>query len=145
LNYADALRRFGDEPGAEKMLRDGLVIDAGNAALRHSLGLLLARTERSDEGLEELRQAARLAPDNARFAYVAGIALHSLGQTDDALRLLSDAHERFAGNFDIAWALATMLRDSGDVAGARKIANELAAQRPDDANIQALLASLNAA
>jgi tetratricopeptide (TPR) repeat protein len=145
LNYADALRRFGDEQGAEKMLHDGLEMDAANADLRHSLGLLLVRTERSDEGLEELRKAAQLAPDNARYAYVAGIALHSLGQTDGALRLLTDAHEQFVGDFDIAWALATMLRDSGDTAGARRVASELAGQRPDDANVKALLASLNAA
>ncbi len=145
LNYADALRRFGDEQGAEKMLHDGLEMDAANADLRHSLGLLLVRTERSDEGLEELRKAAQLAPDNARYAYVAGIALHSLGQTDNALRLLTAAHEQFVGNFDIAWALATMLRDSGDAAGARRVASELAGQRPDDANVKALLASLNAA
>jgi len=145
MNYADALRRFGDEPGAEKMLRDGLAMDAANADLRHSLGLLLVRTARSDEGLEELHKAAQLAPENARYAYVAGIALHSLGQTDNALRLLADAHQQFAGDFDIAWALATMLRDSGDTAGARKVAGELAVQRPDDANVKALLVSLNAA
>lgn len=145
LNYADALRRFGDEPGAEKILRDGLATDAANADLRHSLGLLLVRTERANEGLAELRQATELAPDNARFAYVAGIALHSLGQTANALRLLTAAHEQFASDFDIAWALATMLRDSGDVAGARKIATRLAAQRPDDTNVKSLLASLGAA
>ena len=145
LNYADALRRFGDEQAAEKMLRDGLETDAENADLRHALGLLLVRTERTDEGLEELQKATELAPDNARYAYVAGVALHSLGQTDAALQLLSDAHEQFAGDFDISWALATMLRDSGDTAAARRVASELAAQRPDDANVMALLASLNAA
>jgi Flp pilus assembly protein TadD len=105
----------------------------------------LVRTERSDEGLRELSLATELAPENARFAYVAAIALHSLGQTDAALRLLVDAHHRFAGDFDIAWALATMLRDSGDVAGARKIADELAQQRPDDSNVQTLLLLLTAA
>lgn len=145
LNYADALRRFGDEAGAEEMLRDGLAIDAGNANFRHSLGLLLVRTERSDEGLAELLQAAKQAPDNPRYAYVAGVALHSLGQTDAALQQLQDAHERFGGDFDIAWALATMLRESGDTAGARKVATDLAEQRPDDADVQALLASLSAA
>lgn len=145
LNYADGLRRFGDESGAEKLLRDGLVLDSDNAELRHSLGLLLVRTERSDEGLAELRQASALAPGNARFAYVAGIALHSLGHTDDALRVLRNAHETFTGDFDIAWALATMLRDNGDTAGARKVAGELARQRPGDANVKALLGSLNAA
>ena len=145
LNYADALRRFGDEQGAEEMLLDGLAINVESADLHHSLGLLLVRTERSDEGLRELWLATELAPENARFAYVAAIALNSLGQPDAALRLLNDAHQRFAGDFDIAWALATMLRDSGDVAGARKIANELAEQRPDDTNVQTLLLLLTAA
>ena len=145
LNYADALRRFGDEPAAEKILRDGLAIDSANADLRHSLGLLLTRTDRPDEGLTELRKATELAPENARFAYVFGIALHSLGQTDSAMLFLTDAYEQFSGDFDIAWALATMLRDNGETARAREIVSELAAQRPHDANVMALLASLNAA
>ncbi len=145
LNFADALRRFGDEAGAETLLRDGVTMDAANADLRHALGLLLVRTERSDEGLQELRQATELAPENARFAYVTGIALHSLRQTEAALELLADAHKQFAGDFDIAWALATMLRDNGDRLGARKIADELARRRPDDTSVKALLASLDAA
>jgi tetratricopeptide (TPR) repeat protein len=145
LNYVDALRRFGDEPAAEKILRDGLAIDSENAELRHSLGLLLVRTDRHDEGLAELRRATELAPENARFAYVVGIALHSLEETDSAIRFLTDAHEKFPGDFDISWALATMLRDNGETARAREIVSKLAAQRPNDANVMALLASLNAA
>jgi Flp pilus assembly protein TadD/formate-dependent nitrite reductase cytochrome c552 subunit len=143
LNFADALRRFGDEAGAEALLRDGLASDGDSADLHHSLGLLLVRTERADEGLAELREAARAAPENPRYVYVAGVALHSLGQTDEALALLQQAHERFQQDLDIAWALATMLRDNGDTAGARKIIDEIAAQRPDDPNVAALRDSLN--
>ena len=47
LNYADALRRFGDEPAAERLLRDGLQMNDADAGLHHSLGLLLVRTDRS--------------------------------------------------------------------------------------------------
>jgi len=142
LNYADALRRAGDEKGAETLLRAGLEQDSDSADLRHSLGLLLVRTERSDAGLAELREAARLAPENARYAYVLAIALNSLGQSDTAIATLRDARVRFPGDFDIAWALTTLLRDAGDIAAAREVAVELAAQRPGDENVTRLLESL---
>jgi tetratricopeptide (TPR) repeat protein len=145
LNYADALRRFGDEPAAERLLRDGLQMNDEDAGLHHSLGLLLVRTDRSDEGLQELQAAARLAPENPRYIYVVAIALNSSGQAAAAVRTLQDAHEDFPGNFDIAWALATLLRDQGETAAARAVAEKLAQQRPDDPNVRALLQSLNAA
>lgn len=142
LNYADALRRTGDEESAEALLREGLDQNSDSADLRHSLGLLLVRTERSEAGLVELREAAILAPENARYAYVLAIALNSLGQSDAAIETLRDARARFSGDFDIAWALATLLRDTGDTAAAREIAVELAQQRPGDANVKTLLESL---
>ena len=142
LNYADALRRFGDEAGAEELLRDGLALHSDNAEMHHSLGLLLVRTERSDEGLAELRAAADLATDNARFAYVEGIALNSLGQAEAAIQSLQAAHEHFAGDFDIAWALATMLRDQGETTAAIAIVDELAVLRPGDTNIESLRDSI---
>jgi tetratricopeptide (TPR) repeat protein len=138
LNYADARRRFGDEAGAEELLRDGLALDDTSADLHHSLGLLLVRTERSDEGLSELRQAAQLAPENQRFAYVEGIALNSLGQTDAALIVMQQAHLRFAGDFDIAWALATLLRDHGDTDAAKAVVDSLEEHHPGDIRIQSL-------
>lgn len=142
LNYADALRRAGDEDGAEALLREGLAQDEQSADLRHSLGLLLVRTERPDAGLIELEEAARLAPENPRYTYVLAIALNSLGQPDAAIATLRDARARFVGDFDIAWALATLLRDTGNLEGAREIAVELAGQRPGDANVKMLLESL---
>jgi tetratricopeptide (TPR) repeat protein len=144
LNYADALRRSGDEAAAESLLRDGLAVHGRDADLRHSLGLLLVRTNRPADGLVELQAAAELAPENARYAYVAGIALSSLGQTEAAIVTLTSAREQFPGDFDIAWALATLLRDNGNTAAARKIAVELAKRRPADTNVRMLLDSLSA-
>ncbi len=142
LNYADALRRFGDEQGAERLLREGLVLNEADAGLRHSLGLLLVRAGQADEGLAELSEAARLSPQNARFAYVEGIALNSLGQADKAIEVLEEANRRIGRDFDIAWAQATTLRDRGDAARAREVAQVLARDRPDDPNVAALLESL---
>jgi Flp pilus assembly protein TadD len=56
--------------------------------------------------------------------------------------VLREARQRFSQDFDISWALATMSRDSGDIAAAREIVDELARQWPADANVRALRDSL---
>jgi Tfp pilus assembly protein PilF len=61
------------------------------AVVRHSRGLLLVRAERREEALVELRVAAELAPEVARFVYVYAVALNSLGDPEEALRVLEEA------------------------------------------------------
>jgi len=143
-NLADLLRRLGEEGRAQDVLREGLDLNASNAALRHALGLSLVRSGEPEAALAELRQAAEIEPDNPRFVYVLGIALNSLGQQPEALRVLRGAHGRFDGHFDIAMVLATMLRDRGDQDGALDIAYTLARRHPEHQNVLALLRSLNA-
>ncbi len=89
-----------------------------------------------------MRRAYELEPTNPRFVFVYGVALNSLGLKDDALTLLHDARQQFPSDFDIAWALATMLRDAGNVDGARSVAAELAKQFPENASVNALQTSL---
>ena len=143
-NLADILRRMGEEGRAEDVLREGLVLDTTNAALRHALGLSLVRSGESDAALAELRQAAEFAPDNARYVFVLAVALNSLGQQPEAVQVLRDAYGRFDGNFDIAMVLATVLRDSGDQDGALEIAYTLARRHPENQNVLGLLRSLGA-
>ena len=143
-NLADTLRRLGEEGRAEDLLREGLALDENNAALRHALGLSLVRSGEPEAALGELGRAAELAPDNPRFAYVFGIALNSMDQQAEAVRVLSVARARFDGDFEIAMALATILRDSGDQEGALEIAYMLARRHPEDQNVVALLRSLQA-
>ena len=109
-NLADTLRRLGEEGRAEDLLREGLALDEGNAALHHALGLSMVRSGQPEAALTELRRAAELAPDNPRFVYVLGIALNSMDQQAEALRVLRDARARFDGDFEIAMVLATILR-----------------------------------
>ena len=144
INLADTLRRAGEESRAEELLREGLLLDDTSAALHHSLGLSLVRSGEPESALSQLRQAAELAPDNPRFTYVLAIALNSTGRPEEAVRVLSDAHARFDGDFDIAMALATILRDSGDHDGALEIAYSLARRHPENQGVVALLRSLQA-
>jgi tetratricopeptide (TPR) repeat protein len=143
-NLADILRRMGEEGRAEELLRQGLALDASNAALHHALGLSLVRSGDSEAALFALQKAMEFAPDNARHAYVYGVALNSLGRAQEAIEVLRDARGRFDGNVDIAMVLATILRDSGDTDGALEIAYTLARRHPEDQNVIALLRSLGA-
>jgi Tfp pilus assembly protein PilF len=61
------------------------------AIVRHSRGLLLVRANRHDEALDELREAAELAPESARFVYVYAVALNSLGDPAAARQVLEEA------------------------------------------------------
>ena len=132
----------GNLDTAERYLRHAVRLDAKYAPARHSLGLFLVRSGRHNEALAELEMAATLDPEASRFTYVYGVALNSLGQPDAAIDVLSKAHEKFVDDFDIGWALATILRDNGDREQARRIAVRLLEVYPGNANVIALRDSL---
>jgi Flp pilus assembly protein TadD len=73
---------------------------------------------------------------------VYGVALNSLGQPEAAIDILGSAYAKFADDFDIGWALATILRDSGDTERARRIAMQLLEAYPGNASVIALRDSL---
>jgi tetratricopeptide (TPR) repeat protein len=143
-NLADATRARGDEAAAVAILRAALLRLPGNAELHHASGLALVRSGDLPAALAELKEAATLAPDSARFAYVYGVALNSAGQVPRALDVLSAASRRHAADRDILLALATINRDAGRIAEARKYAERLAAGDPEDASAAALLKELTA-
>lgn len=106
--YRAAQRAVGSRPEAHAALAQ-FEADLGNIELalehsaravsmapdlalaRHSRGLLLVRAGRHDDALQELALAAELAPEMARFVYVYAVALNSLGQPGEALRVLEQA------------------------------------------------------
>lgn len=141
-NLADLYRRLDRDSDAETLLREGIDLRPDDAALHHSLGLLLVRRDKQQEGLDELKRAARLQETNARYLYVYAVALNSLDQSDAAVNLLMRGKDDFPADFDIRWALATILRDQGKIEAAREIAVGLAARFPDMQPVQDLLQSL---
>jgi predicted Zn-dependent protease len=110
--------------------------------LHHSLGLILVRADQHDAALPELAAAASLQPDEPRFVYVYAVALNSLGRAAEAIALLQDATQRFPADFDMHWALATMLRDQGRLDEATEVATRLAEIYPQVEAVQDLLQSL---
>jgi predicted CXXCH cytochrome family protein len=142
VNLADALRQLGREPEAEKVLRQGLAALPRDADLHHSLGLLLTRNGDKSAALYEFVEAAKLAPDNARYAYVHAIAVDSAGKREQALVLLRSANKRHPNDLDILGALLSMSRETGDRQAALRYAKQLAEMLPDNPDLSRLIADL---
>ena len=82
INLADLYRQLGRDGEGESVLRTAIAASPRDAGLHHALGLTLVRLKRPDEALAELRRAAELEPDRARYAYVYAVALHSAGRAE---------------------------------------------------------------
>jgi predicted CXXCH cytochrome family protein len=141
-NLADLQRMRGGEDEAERILRRGLAAAPNSADLRHALGLALVRKNERGAALVELAEAAKLAPDNAHYAYVHAVALDSAGRREEALGILQSTRQRHPGNIEILVALITMNKDAGDLAAARVFARELSGVLPDNLDVRRLVEGL---
>lgn len=143
VNLADLYRQTGRNDEAATTLRAGLAAAPGNAALHHALGLALVRAKATpDEAIDALAKAADLAPDNARYGYVHGVALHSYGRLADAIAALRRVTERHPGDRETLAALVGFEQEAGDPAAALKHAELLSAIMPEDATLRRLIEEL---
>ena len=142
VNLADLYRARGDEPGAERLLREGLRAVSDEPNLHHALGLSLARSGRVEEARASLARAAELAPEQPRFAYAHAVALHSSGSVDAAVEVLEAALRRHPADYDLLFALATFHRDAGRRDAARAAARRLREAHPGDPTAERLHRSL---
>ncbi|HTO79974.1 MAG TPA: multiheme c-type cytochrome, partial [Methylocystis sp.] len=138
---AEIARASGDEAGAETLLRKALVKNPEAGALHHALGLSLIRQRRAAEALAELAEGAKRAPENPRFAYVYGVALHDLGEREKALTTLREALLRFPNDGDILYALASYELEAKDEALAIARLETLLRLEPENEKARALLRS----
>jgi tetratricopeptide (TPR) repeat protein len=143
INLSDLQREQGKEPDAERTLREGLSMMPNDPMLHHALGLSLARTGRPAEAVVELKRASELSAE-ARFSYAYAVAMHSSGKIDEAIAILERARTRHPRDRDVLFALATFHRDAGRTVKALEYAEQLGRFSPDDAEAQALIASLRA-
>ena len=86
--------------------------------------------------------AATLDPENPRYAYVHGVALHSLGRTDEALATLARADVAHPYDVEILSALVSLTLEARKPADARAYARRLAEALPEDPEVSRLLARL---
>lgn len=125
VNLADLYRQQGRDDKGEGLLRAGIEAVPSDAGMKHALGLLLVRQQRLDDALPVLREAAIMATDQPRYAYVYALGLQGAGEVPRALDVLARANERHPGNRGILEALASMHRDRGDSELAQRYVEEL--------------------
>lgn len=144
VNLAELYRVRGRDDAAEASLREALARVPNDSALRYALGLVLVRSRRMPEALEQLAGAAHDGADDARRGYVYAIALHDTGDTHGARRELERVLVHHPDDRDSLVALVTYLREAGDLHGALRFAEQLEALEPNDPTIRALRGQLAA-
>jgi predicted CXXCH cytochrome family protein len=132
INLADLYRSLGREEDGENTLRAAISASPQDAGLHHARGLALIRLNRRDEALEELGKATELAPDQARYAYVYAVGLHSSGHNTEAMTVLKDSLTRHPADRDTLLALISFNRDAGEFATALEYAEQLAKIEPEN-------------
>ena len=142
INLADLFRQLGRESEGESVLRTALTTSPRDAGLHHSLGLILVRLKRVDDAIGDLGLAAELEPDRARYAYVYAVALHSAGHVQQSVAVLKQSLARHPRDRDTLLALISFYRDTGDVASALAVAQQLALVVPEDHNVARLIQEL---
>ena len=145
VNLADLYRARGTESEAEAVLRQGLVNLPRAAQLHHALGLTLVRQKRHADALREFEQAAKLAPDNARYAYVYAVSLADAGRSKETLRVLVGELKTHPNDRDLLFGLAQYSAAAGDRAAARDYAKRLTELDPENTEFAQLAASLSKA
>jgi len=142
VNLADLYGQLGKDIEGETVLRATLALAPDDSGLHHALGLVLVRLKRPDQALEELHRATELDPDQARYAYVYGVGLHSAGRGEDAVATLKENLTRHPGDRDTLLALISFSRDAGDISTALNYAERLAKIEPTNSELRALVESL---
>ncbi|MFO1414961.1 MAG: tetratricopeptide repeat protein [Burkholderiales bacterium] len=141
VNLADLQRATGNEAQAQATLRAGIARNPKAAPLHYALGLALVRQKDIPGALRELALATKLAPDDARYAYVYAVALHDSGKPQDALKVLRAALAKQPYDREILAALA-QFSAAGDRAAAQGYAKTLVALEPENPGYARLAASL---
>ena len=139
VTLADLYRATGRDGEGEPVLRALLGRLPSAAAAHHALGLWLVRAGRRKEALDQLKQAADLAPSDAHFAYVYAVALSGQGDRAGAMDVLRGALERNPYDRESLYAAASFENEAGDADEARRYANRLATLEPEDPNIRAFV------
>jgi len=145
IALAELRRSQGQESGAETTLRSALERNPNSAPLLHALGLSLVRQKRTEEALKNLSEAAKLAPETPRFAYVAAVALHDTGKPTEATQVLATALAHHPYDRQVLYALTAYELQSGQFESALSRANLLHELEPEDQQVNQLLAAIRQA
>jgi tetratricopeptide (TPR) repeat protein len=131
VNLAE-LQRQSNETLAEQTLRRGLAAVPGNADLLYALGLSVYRQKRTTEAVTLLADAAKAAPEVARYPFAYALALEAQGKEAEALRVIDAALVRHPDNRELLDAGLGVAQKAADVDRARGYVRRLLTIAPTD-------------
>jgi tetratricopeptide (TPR) repeat protein len=143
LNLADQLRGQNRDGEARELMLQVLEFAPDNGATLHSLGLLETRSGTPEKALEYLGRAAELETVGSRHRFVYAIALHDLGQPQEAVVQLQSLLRQLPRSEDVLLALANYSAELGQRDKARAYAKKLTEISPRNPGYQELYQGLS--
>jgi predicted CXXCH cytochrome family protein len=142
LNLADLLRALGREDEARRQLLAALEVAPDNGNALHALGLLETRNNNPAKALDYLGRAAAQESEGTRHRFVYAIALHDLGEPEEAITQLQKLSREVPADQDVLLALANYSAELGRREEARKYARQLVNLAPGNRGYQQLYRQL---
>jgi tetratricopeptide (TPR) repeat protein len=130
----------GQRDRAIALLREGIMLDRGLWEAHYDLGVVLVGAGDLAGAEDELRTAARLAPDAEEVAIALGELRRRRGENKEAADGLGDFLQGHPTAIDARTLQVTALRDSGQLDAALRQAQEVLVRKPGDAGALAELA-----
>ena len=143
LNLADLLRSQNRDDEARELMLQVLEFAPDNGPTLHSLGLLETRSGTPDKALDYLRRAAQLETDGSRHRFVYAIALHDLGQPQQAITQLQALLRQLPRSEDVLLALANYSAELGERDKALAYAKTLTQIAPGNPAYQQMVQQLS--
>jgi tetratricopeptide (TPR) repeat protein len=126
INYSDFLTQQGKNKEAFDILQKGLAKLPEIGILHHALGLWYVRNKESEKAIPELKKAAQLDQNNARFAYVYAISLGAQ-EPKKAIEILEEAYPKHTGDQQIVSGLAYYYKQTGNTEKSKMYGEKLKA------------------
>lgn len=142
ISLAELERASKDEAAGLAVLESSLRKNPRSAPLFYAQGLSLIRQKQMDAAVQKLSEAAKLATDDPRFAYVYAVALREIGKSQDAIATLKSALVRHPYDRDILMALMSYEVEAGDRSSALAHAVLLGTLEPERTDVQQMIARL---
>jgi predicted CXXCH cytochrome family protein len=132
VTLAQWLEANGRSEEARRLIAEQLAQHPDAALLQHTQGLMLIRAGDMANAMPHLRNAARLDPANAQYAFVLAVALHDSGKVEQACQQLEDLLKRQPYNRNARLSLIQYYLENGQEPKAQAVMQSWKALNPGD-------------
>ena len=122
-NLADLYRAQNNDVRAKDYLDQGLLVQPANAELHYALGLWFVRNQKRAEGVNELKKASELDPENGSFTYGYALGVQSTQDAKKAITILENFVSKHGNDPMVLSGLMSLYQDAKQMDKANYYAN----------------------